>query len=94
MASHPRPSPNIVSWLGQLIGVGHTVLVPEIGDYEVRRELLRAGKTKGVERLDELKARLGYLAITTETMLLAASSGRTPAGKATRRQRTSPLMPT
>jgi predicted nucleic acid-binding protein len=49
------------------------VLVPEIADYEVRRELLRAGRKKGVERLDELKATLGFVPITSEAMLQAAA---------------------
>ncbi len=49
------------------------MLVPEITDYEVRRELLRAGRTKGVRRLDELKATLGFVPITSEAMLQAAA---------------------
>lgn len=46
--------------------------VPEIADYEVRRELLRADKVKGIQRLDLLKHEIGYLPITTEVMLKAA----------------------
>jgi len=30
-------------------------VLPEIADYEVRRELIRAKKNKGIKRLDELK---------------------------------------
>jgi len=60
-------------WLEEQVGSGVRVLVPEIADYEVRRELLRANKTSGVERLDQVKAALEYLSITTEAMLLAAS---------------------
>ena len=48
------------------------MLVPEIADYELRRELLRAGLTKSVGRLNQLKTSLGYLPITTEAMLKAA----------------------
>ena len=51
---------------------GAEILVPEIADYEVRRELLRARKTKGIKRLDELKRTMGYVPITTEAMLKAA----------------------
>jgi len=47
-------------------------MLPEIADYEVRRELLRAGKVAGIGRLDELKSRLTYLPISTLVMLLAA----------------------
>ena len=59
-------------WLETLLLQGGDVRIPEIADYEVRRELLRAKKTKGLARLDALKQTLGYLAITTEVMLLAA----------------------
>jgi predicted nucleic acid-binding protein len=52
---------------------GVEVAVPEISDYEVRRELVRAGKTHGVARLDVLAARARYVAITTEAMHLAAT---------------------
>ncbi len=47
--------------------------VAEIADYEVRRELLRARKVRGVERLNQLKADFGYIGITTATMLQAAA---------------------
>ena len=39
-------------WLQALVAAGHRVLVPEITDYEVRRELLRAKKVKGLGKLD------------------------------------------
>ena len=48
-------------------------MVPEIADYEVRRELIRAGRTKGIERLDALISEVEYLAITTATMRRAAT---------------------
>ena len=47
-------------------------MLPEIADYEVRRELIRAGKVAGVIQLDVLKSVIRYLPITTEAMLLAA----------------------
>ncbi len=72
MASHPRPSQEILAWIARLLDSGIEVLVPEIADYEVRRELLRAGRDKGIHRLDELKTTLGYVAITTEAMQKAA----------------------
>jgi hypothetical protein len=46
--------------------------VPEIADYEVRRELLRANKVRGIARLDLLKNSIGYLPLTTPIMLKAA----------------------
>jgi hypothetical protein len=51
---------------------GVEVVIPEIADYEVRRELLRAGKEKGLGRLDALKTLLGYAPITTQVMLKVA----------------------
>jgi predicted nucleic acid-binding protein len=72
MISHPRVTSEVAAWLAGLIDAGVEVLIPEIADYEVRRELIRAGRTKGVERLDELKATLGFVPITSEAMLRAA----------------------
>jgi predicted nucleic acid-binding protein len=59
-------------WMESLIVNGAEVIVPEIADYEVRRELLRANKTQGIARLDLIKNTIGYLPITTSTMLKAA----------------------
>jgi len=59
-------------WLENQIGQGNRVLVPEIADYEVRRELIRAGKIKGIAKLNNLKRTLGYIPLTTWTMLKAA----------------------
>ena len=47
-------------------------MIPEITDYEVRRELLRANKTKGVARLDALVDLIEYLPLTTTAMRQAA----------------------
>lgn len=59
-------------WLKSLPLKGYIVVLPEIADYEVRRELNRAGKVAGIQRLDQLKLQVPYRPITTETMLLAA----------------------
>ncbi len=75
LVTHPRGGPDARAakgWLGGLLGAGATVLVPEIADYEVRRELLRAGRTKSVARLERLAEELGYLALDTETLRHAA----------------------
>jgi predicted nucleic acid-binding protein len=60
-------------WLVAVARAGVEVAVPEISDYEVRRELVRAGKTHGIARLDVLAARARYVPITTEAMQLAAT---------------------
>ncbi len=75
LVTNPRLSPQGVAcaeWLQRLLKKQARVIVPEIADYEVRRELLRAGKTKGVARLDALNQRLEYLPITTRSMRQAA----------------------
>jgi predicted nucleic acid-binding protein len=55
-----------------LAAAGVRVYVPEIADYEVRRELIRAGKTAGLRRLDQVKTTLDYATITTDVMIRAA----------------------
>ncbi|HLO48451.1 MAG TPA: nuclease [Kamptonema sp.] len=72
MISHPRNHPEIKFWLENLLRSGIGVRVSEVADYEVRRELLRLNKQKGIQRLDNLINRLGYTPITREVMLQAA----------------------
>lgn len=75
LVTNPRGTPEsqkCKQWMTGLLTQGVRVLVPEIADYEVRRELLRAGRTRGITHLDQLKAAAGYVALTTEVMLHAA----------------------
>ena len=71
--SHPKPDVGIVKWVAACRNAGHEIYVPEVIDYEVRRELLRANKTTGVANLDALKAVFMFLPITSPAMLLAAT---------------------
>ncbi|MFM2311768.1 MAG: hypothetical protein RLZZ04_1044 [Cyanobacteriota bacterium] len=59
-------------WLQTHITSRSRTIIPEITDYEVRRELLRANKTKGIARLDDLAKLIEYLPITTAAMHEAA----------------------
>jgi hypothetical protein len=59
-------------WLESLVLKGVQVKIPEIADYEIRRELLRGDKFKGIKRLDDLQQYLDYVPLTTKTMLKAA----------------------
>lgn len=59
-------------WAQVVVTAGYRLVVPEIADYEVRRELLRAEKPAGLSRLDGLKEIFDYLPLTTESMQLAA----------------------
>lgn len=75
LVTNPQPSPERLAcneWLRNRVREGTRVLVPEIADYEIRRELLRANKRRGLERLDALAAAIGYLPLTTATMRRAA----------------------
>ena len=70
--AHPRPNPDILDWLHRLLNRGVVIAMPEIADYEVRRELIRTKKTKSIHRLDECKTLVQYIPITTAAMLMAA----------------------
>ena len=59
-------------WLQTHITLGSRIIIPEIADYEVRRELVRANKKKGISRLDDLADLIEYLPITTTAMRQAA----------------------
>ncbi len=60
-------------WMETLLFQGVRVYVPEVTDYEVRRELIRAKKPGSIARLDRLKQLARYLPITTDIMLEAAA---------------------
>ena len=62
----------IVNWSQACLGAGHSIYVPEIVDYELRRELMRAGKSASIAELDGLKNALVYVPLTTACMLRAA----------------------
>ena len=70
--THPARNPQIVSWLERQLAEGIPVMIPEIVDYELRRSLLLEGLSRSVTRLDDLKAALVCLPITTPVMLQAA----------------------
>ena len=75
LVTNPRESletRECTRWLASLAARGDQIRLPEIANYEVRRELLRAGKPRGIQRLDALKATVAYLPITTAVMLTAA----------------------
>src|SRR5438067_9231968 len=57
-------------WLRRLTELGTTFYIPEIADYEVRRELLRMNHVAGVTRLDVLCHVATYMPITTEAIRL------------------------
>jgi predicted nucleic acid-binding protein len=75
LVSNPKSSPIVVAcrlWAEMLINLGNRVIIPEIADYELRRELLRARKARGIAKLDSLSPPFKYLPITTVAMRQAA----------------------
>jgi predicted nucleic acid-binding protein len=60
------------TWLQSMIAAGNRVIIPEIIDYEIRRELIRANKVNGLRRLEQLITLGEYLPITTAAMRQAA----------------------
>ncbi len=71
---NPNATPAAVAcnlWLEALVRT-HSVVVPEIVDYELRRELLRLAKTRSLEQLDGLSNNLEYLPISTTILRNAA----------------------
>ena len=75
IVSNPSKSQIVINcreWVRHHHEQGSVIIVPETADYEVRRELLRANKTSGIERLDLIKNTFPYLPITTAVMLRAA----------------------
>jgi predicted nucleic acid-binding protein len=75
LITNPKLSPESIAcaqWLQSHITAGNRTIIPEIADYEVRRELLRANKTRGITRLDNLARSIEYLPLTTAAMRKAA----------------------
>jgi predicted nucleic acid-binding protein len=68
---HPRKHPEAKRWLAAIVGV-HEVLVSEVCDYELRRELIRIGALRSLDRLDELERELRYVPVTTSVWRSAA----------------------
>jgi predicted nucleic acid-binding protein len=60
------------AWLASLRAAGRRVVLPEITDYEVRRELIRIPSHSALANLDAFGVQLDYLPLTTDAMRLAA----------------------
>ena len=75
LVTNPRRSPESLAcarWLQGLVAGGSRVVLPEIADYEVRRELVRDRRVQGLQRLDALVDLVEYLPLTTAAMRQAA----------------------
>lgn len=74
--ANPKPSASTLAcrqWMELLVNHGVRVIIPGITDYELRRELLRAHKTRGLRNLDSLILQVEYLPLTTVAMRQAAA---------------------
>jgi len=75
LATHPSPGGEALAcqnWIDDHLSAGSRLMVPEIADYEVRRELIRARRRRGLQNLDGVRNWAEYLAITTAVMRRAA----------------------
>ncbi len=73
--SNPRTPPHVLAcrqWLANLLSAGRRVIIPEIADYEIRRELIRLSGIISLANLDGYGLQLEYLPISTAAMRLAA----------------------
>lgn len=77
ITSLPKKTPEaitVVQWVFDMEAAGHRFLVPAIADYEVRRELIRAQKIRGINRLDIFNEAdvARFLPLTESALTLAA----------------------
>ena len=73
--TNPNAAPVPVAlrkWLADLLAAGRRVILPEIVDYEVRRERIRASRSQALALLDGRAHQATYLTLTTAAMRLAA----------------------
>src|SRR5438477_3413742 len=64
----------IRQWIKDLFSAGRRVILPEIIDYETRRELIRGNRARALSLLDSLAVQVEYLPLTTLAMRLAAGN--------------------
>ena len=79
--TNPKGTPISLScqqWVRGLLAARVRVIVPGIADYELRRELIRAGTLVGLRRLDTIREGLEFAPIT-QTALDRASELRAAA---------------
>jgi predicted nucleic acid-binding protein len=75
LLTHPRALPAALAcrnWAQGHLLAGVRLIVPGIADYELRRELIRAGRTSGLGRLDAARAGLEFDPVTQAALDKAA----------------------
>jgi predicted nucleic acid-binding protein len=77
LLTNPKKTPEtraITQWAIDIMAAGHRLMVPAIADYEVRRELERAGRQRGLAQLDAFNRAWPdrYLSLSDSALHLAA----------------------
>lgn len=75
LLTHPHDSPEsraCQEWLAGLSEQGVRLYLPEIADYELRREYLRTQNGRSLEKLQALGERIDFLPISSSAMRRAA----------------------
>ncbi len=76
LITHPQGGVDALAcreWLQRRVLDRDRIVFPEIIDYELRRELLRSGKTESIQRLGQFAESFQYLPISTEMLRAAAA---------------------
>lgn len=76
LVTHPKGSEKSIACtrrLVDLLELGVRVCIPEVSDYELRREYLRRGSGNALRKLDQLQSELEYVALDTGAMRHAAT---------------------
>ncbi|MFY9224217.1 MAG: PIN domain-containing protein [Blastocatellia bacterium] len=70
--AHPYKSVEIKEWHDEMLLAGREIIISEIADFEIRRELTLRGLINSIKVLDKLGNAHTYLPLDTKTMRLAA----------------------
>ncbi len=78
LLTNPKKTPEVrgaAQWAVDMMSAGHRIVVPAIADFEVRRELVRAGKVTGIAHLDAFNAARPdrYLPLSDAALRLASN---------------------
>jgi hypothetical protein len=68
----PTENRDLEHWVVGLLTRGRRVIVPDICDYELRREMIRRNAVNSIAKLDSLADRFEYAIIRPEALRLAA----------------------
>lgn len=71
----PPQTVELLTWAANHLRTGHSLMVPAIADYEVRRELIRLGRAAGLAALDQWNqvTEDRYIALQDSTLKRAAT---------------------